>query len=1303
MKTMRRILLTCLTLSLFLFTASAQWVQTNGPYAGHIQCVAQNGTNVFAGTSEAGVFLSTNNGTSWNSVNTGLTSLSVISLTVSGTDLFAGTAGGGIFFSTDNGGNWTPLNNGLTNMSVEAILVNDANLFAATYGGVFLSTDGGGNWTAVNNGLTNTSILSLATIGQNLFAATGGAGVFRSTDNGSNWTPANTGIAASFVFDLAVMDTNLIAGIFGSGGVWLSTDYGSSWSAISSNMSNTYVFDIAVSGTNLFAGTTNDGGVFLSTNNGGSWSAVNTGLTNRYVSSLSVNGANLFAGTDGGGVFYSTNNGTDWTTVNTGMRNASVYSMTVSGSNLFAGTGRAGVFVTTDNGTNWSSVSEGLATGYIQAVAVNGTYLFAGPYGYGVYRSTNNGTSWTEVNTGLTSNYIQAFAVSGANIFTGTSDDGVFLSTDNGSNWTAVNTDLTNLSVICLTVDGADLFVGTSGGGVFLSTDNGSSWASASVGLTDLTVASMAVNGADLLAGTSSGVFLSTDNGTSWSDLVASPNTFISALCVSDGNIFAGTSGGVFLSTDNGAAWAKISEGVSALSAQGLTVVGNRLFAGTNYHSVWSLNIQSLNPSLLGEHEPDANTALLFHINETSGSTVADVASYINNGTATGTTIVDGRFGKARDFNGTSDYISVSNSASLNPTSALTVEAWFKTPTSATQAIVSKYNYYSGVASEMGFVITKNNMGRLKFIVGSGTNELSINGTKNVYDDKWHHVAGVYDGSNLRLYLDGKLDSMKAAPGALNQTTLDMLIGAVRYYGIIQYEWFAGLIDEVRISDVARQPSEFNLQLPPVNLTATPLGNTSIDVSWQNGGGTVPLMQYRIYRDIDSTGATLRDSTTSTSYTNSGLTPGTLYYFRVSAVDSTGFEGSRSYAVGCVAGDVTAPASPQSLVVTDSSSTTLTIKWRKNTESDFLRYRIYRGTSPNPTTKVDSTTAGAADTIKTFTGLTNGTGYYLRVTAVDSAGNESVYSNEVNAVPADRLAPSVPQNLVVTDSSSTTITIKWRKNTDSDFLRYRVYQGTSPNPTTKVHSTTAWAAAETSKTFTGLTNGTRYYLRVTAVDSSANESPYSNEVDAMPADRLAPAAPMNLVVTDSSSTTIIIKWRKNTDSDFLRYRIYGGESPNPTLKIDSTTAGVTDTSKTFAGLVNGTRYYFRVTAVDSAENESAYSNEVNAAPNVPSGVEDLLSQIPEDFSLVQNYPNPFNPSTVIRYGLPVRSHVLLEVYTMLGQRVASLVNEEQEARYHERTWIGDGASGLYFYRLEAIAIGDPNRRFVEVRKMLLLK
>ncbi|MGH7452562.1 MAG: regulator, partial [bacterium] len=51
----------------------AQWIQTNGPYGGYIQCFAVSGSNLFAGTNGGGVFLSTNNGTSWTAVNTGLT------------------------------------------------------------------------------------------------------------------------------------------------------------------------------------------------------------------------------------------------------------------------------------------------------------------------------------------------------------------------------------------------------------------------------------------------------------------------------------------------------------------------------------------------------------------------------------------------------------------------------------------------------------------------------------------------------------------------------------------------------------------------------------------------------------------------------------------------------------------------------------------------------------------------------------------------------------------------------------------------------------------------------------------------------------------------------------------------------------------------------------------------------------------------------------------------------------------------------------------------------------------------------
>jgi photosystem II stability/assembly factor-like uncharacterized protein len=113
---MRKQLLILLLVSLGSNTAPAQWVQTNGPYGGLVNCFAVSGTNLFAGT-RGGVFLSTNNGTSWTAVNTGLTNTDVTSLAVSGTNLFAGTFGG-VFLSTNNGTSWTAVNTGLRIYSV---------------------------------------------------------------------------------------------------------------------------------------------------------------------------------------------------------------------------------------------------------------------------------------------------------------------------------------------------------------------------------------------------------------------------------------------------------------------------------------------------------------------------------------------------------------------------------------------------------------------------------------------------------------------------------------------------------------------------------------------------------------------------------------------------------------------------------------------------------------------------------------------------------------------------------------------------------------------------------------------------------------------------------------------------------------------------------------------------------------------------------------------------------------------------------------------------------------------------------
>ena len=130
-----------------LSESHAQWVQASGYGGGYVEAFAVSGTNLFAGTFYGGVFLSTNNGTSWTAVNSGLTETYVTSLAVSpngtgGTILFAGTNGGGVFLSTDDGTSWTAVNSGLTRMYVSSLTVSPngtggTNLFAGTDSGVW--------------------------------------------------------------------------------------------------------------------------------------------------------------------------------------------------------------------------------------------------------------------------------------------------------------------------------------------------------------------------------------------------------------------------------------------------------------------------------------------------------------------------------------------------------------------------------------------------------------------------------------------------------------------------------------------------------------------------------------------------------------------------------------------------------------------------------------------------------------------------------------------------------------------------------------------------------------------------------------------------------------------------------------------------------------------------------------------------------------------------------------------------------------------------------------------------------------
>ena len=110
-----------------------------------------------------------------------------------------------------------------------------------------------------------------------------------------------------------------------------------------------------------------------------------------------------------------------------------------------------------------------------------------------------------------------------------------------------------------------------------------------------------------------------------------------------------------------------------------------------------------------------------------------------------------------------------------------------------------------------------------------------------------------------------------------------------------------------------------------------------------------------------------------------------------------------------------------------------------------------------------------------------------------------------------------------------------------------------------------------------------------------------------------------------------------------------------------------------------------------------YFDQLQVATRTPEAVDDGQSRIPETFALDQNYPNPFNPTTIIRYQVPLASHVRLLVYDLLGREVRTLVNDNLLAgRYAVEFSAAGLASGMYIYRLESGGVRIT-------KKMLLTK
>ncbi len=171
------------------------------------------------------------------------------------------------------------------------------------------------------------------------------------------------------------------------------------------------------------------------------------------------------------------------------------------------------------------------------------------------------------------------------------------------------------------------------------------------------------------------------------------------------------------------------------------------------------------------------------------------------------------------------------------------------------------------------------------------------------------------------------------------------------------------------------------------------------------------------------------------------------------------------------------------------------------------------------------------------------------------------------------------------------IDLTWSPSTSDDVDDYLVYR-------------TATSGADTTGNQVAVVDGTahtdtapaygEWFYRVYARDEAGNLSPASNESSALAPDRLAPVAPSGLIASAGDGEVTLI-WSGGPEGDLAAYRIYADDVSPPVTLADSTVAG--DTTSVVTGLANGTTYFFAVTAVDSAGNESEAPSPIPATPN----------------------------------------------------------------------------------------------------------
>ncbi len=365
----------------------------------------------------------------------------------------------------------------------------------------------------------------------------------------------------------------------------------------------------------------------------------------------------------------------------------------------------------------------------------------------------------------------------------------------------------------------------------------------------------------------------------------------------------------------------------------------------------------------------------------------------------------------------------------------------------------------------------------------------------------------------------------------------------------------------------------------------SPANDSSIEncnFSFHWFGAIVGQFEIQIDDNLDFSTSVLTQILSGNSYTPANLYP-SKYYWKVRAIDGLGNASRWSEIWSCtvVNGTAQPPSSPTGVNAAAGDGQVI-ISW--NTISGATNYNLYWSTSPEVSKASYIEKISNVSSPFTHGGRTNGITYYYVVTSVNSCG-ESSESSRV-AIMAGQL-PSMPTavNAVAGDGQ---VTISWNgvPGATSYNLYWSTVSGVNKVTGTKISNVTS------PYTHTGRVNGTTYYYVATA-QNALGESSESSQVSATPGQPPSPPTGVNAAAGDGQ---VIISW--NSVSGATSYNLYWSTSPGVSKASYTEKIANVTTPFTHSGRINGTTYYYVVTAVNNY-GESGESTQVSATPGQP--------------------------------------------------------------------------------------------------------